>query len=154
MLQCFPWPADKYVKVLEELKRQFSAAHRAQDTNRMKRFATTLQLFQEGYHKLIEMFVEECLPPVSQATTTCKTGSSHSPTLPLPSPPPLLPCTLQKDTTYSSDSEMFTQVEILCQQVCVCVCVRACCHCEIKCVCMCVHACVLVTHGVIPGCPP
>ena len=60
-----PWPADKYVKVLEELKRQFSAAQRAEDTNRMKRFATTLQLFQEGYHKLIEMFVEECLPPVS-----------------------------------------------------------------------------------------
>ena len=96
----FPWSADKYVKVLEELKRQFSAAQRAEDTSRMKRFATTLQLFQEGYHKLIEMFVEECLPPVSwtqQHTYVCMGYSQFtplsSPLLPsLPSPPsPLLP---------------------------------------------------------------
>ena len=67
--------------MLEELKRQFSAAHRAEDTNRMKRFATTLQLFQEGYQKLIDMFVEECLPPVSQVMAACTQA------LPVPFPP-------------------------------------------------------------------
>jgi hypothetical protein len=78
--------AAKYAAIQRECIRQFIAALRIEEIDRMKKFATTLTLFSSGYQDCMKAYVDETLARPSTKV-------------------------------FSSDQDMFTQVELLCDKV-------------------------------------
>ena len=57
----------KYAAIQRECIRQFIAALRIEEIDRMKKFATTLTLFSSGYQDCMKAYVDETLArPVSE----------------------------------------------------------------------------------------